>query len=318
MDEKEIVEENADLKQQNLDADQDDSLSDDPNSDLDDELSCGGLLAAERVKQELTANEVAAQLNLSVTQIKAIELDQSESLPEPTYVRGYIRSYAKLLKLDPEEVLKHYPNWSQWANLDDLPRSIDDDVVASKPLRLPTKTLAFLAMCLLGVLLYSLWHSGTLDNLLAEFAIKPVQTNVETNVKTFASTIASTTTVPSAIVEPEETSVSLDAPPITTPVTTPATTTTPSATTPELPNGNQLKLTFNDTSWVDVRDAEGNRLTFKSYVKGETVEVAAIGQLNVFIDGIAGVKAFYNGEAYDLSQHRQGSYASFVLGQADE
>ena len=84
----------------------------------------GSLLAAERKNQQQSIEDIASELNLSIAQIRAIETDQSEGLPEATYVRGYIRSYANLLGLNPDEILKSYQNsdWHKGSNLGDLPK----------------------------------------------------------------------------------------------------------------------------------------------------------------------------------------------------
>lgn len=69
---------------------------------------CGGVLSAERVKQDLSTKDVAKQLRLSNTQIEALEQDDYESLPEATIVKGFIRNYAKLLKVPAESLLDAY------------------------------------------------------------------------------------------------------------------------------------------------------------------------------------------------------------------
>ncbi|MEE9331442.1 MAG: helix-turn-helix domain-containing protein [Methylophilaceae bacterium] len=78
-------------------------------SSLDEQgLACGGVLSAARVAQKLSTQEVAKQLRLSVTQIEALELDDYGSLPEATIVKGFIRNYAKLLKISDMPLLKAY------------------------------------------------------------------------------------------------------------------------------------------------------------------------------------------------------------------
>jgi len=114
--------------------------------DLDNQTSIpregsGSLLASARKKQNKSVEEIAAELNLSITQIKTIELDQSEGLPEPTYVRGYIRSYARLLGLDAENA----------------------DEVKGKGFFTAGKVIA---MLFLLSLIAFLWFSGLLTNLL--------------------------------------------------------------------------------------------------------------------------------------------------------
>jgi len=69
---------------------------------------CGAVLRATRESQNLTIQEIATRLRLSSKQIEALEADHFTSLPEPTIVRGFIRNYAKQLKIAAEPLLEAY------------------------------------------------------------------------------------------------------------------------------------------------------------------------------------------------------------------
>jgi cytoskeleton protein RodZ len=69
---------------------------------------CGGTLAAERASQGLTVQDIAKRLRLGVKQVEAIEQDDFTALPEPTIVKGFIRNYAKLLKMPSESLIAAY------------------------------------------------------------------------------------------------------------------------------------------------------------------------------------------------------------------
>ena len=66
-------------------------------------ISPGQLLAERRQEWGLSVQEVAANLNLGIDTIEALESEDYGSLPGSTFVKGYMRSYAKLLKLDAED-----------------------------------------------------------------------------------------------------------------------------------------------------------------------------------------------------------------------
>lgn len=61
----------------------------------------GSLLASARREHGLTVEQVASQLNLAPRQVMALEEDRYAALPGMVIVRGFVRSYAKLLKIDP-------------------------------------------------------------------------------------------------------------------------------------------------------------------------------------------------------------------------
>lgn len=70
--------------------------------------SPGASLKQLRQEQELSIQEVSTQLYLEPKIIEALEADNFEQLPAATYVRGYLRSYAKLLKVSADAILDMY------------------------------------------------------------------------------------------------------------------------------------------------------------------------------------------------------------------
>lgn len=287
--------------------------------DLTPKLGSGAMLAAARKQQGRSIEEIADELNLSLTQIRSIELDQSEGLPEPTYVRGYIRSYAKLLGLDVEEVLSHYlnKNWQKSANLDDMPRGIGDGETAESSTFSPAKVIVFVLV--VGLLVF-FWMSGALTDLLNEVRTTDSQSLVENVAEDLTQNVGEPV---SSLLEPEvsteeatldqligdtESSVATELPdePIVEPTVEPVSTQT------------RVVLTFTETSWVDIRDEQQNRLAYQSYPKGETVDVSAEGALSVLIGNAKGVEMSLNGQPYDLGQHTEGVYAKFTVGDTPE
>ena len=66
----------------------------------------GRQLAQARELQNLSAADVARQLKLSLWQVEALEAGRYDRLPGAVFVRGFIRNYARLVKLDPEALLQ--------------------------------------------------------------------------------------------------------------------------------------------------------------------------------------------------------------------
>lgn len=71
-------------------------------------LSAGQTLRQAREQQQLSVAQVAQQLNLSKSLIEDLEQDRVDAKLSSTFVRGYLRSYAKLLKLPIQQVLEAY------------------------------------------------------------------------------------------------------------------------------------------------------------------------------------------------------------------
>ncbi len=68
----------------------------------------GELLKTERIKKNLTVQDIALALKLSQKIITSIEAGQSESLPAKTFIRGFVKSYAQFLKMDVDQVMRQF------------------------------------------------------------------------------------------------------------------------------------------------------------------------------------------------------------------
>lgn len=76
-------------------------------------LTPGERMQQARLALELSIDAVAARLKISAANLLALEADQYERLPGETFVRGYIRAYAKLLGIDCDAALTCYKNYLQ-------------------------------------------------------------------------------------------------------------------------------------------------------------------------------------------------------------
>ena len=70
--------------------------------------SPGARLQRAREAAKLSVNDVADSLHLSPGVVKALEADDFRSLPNATFVKGYLRSYARLLGIQGEELVRTY------------------------------------------------------------------------------------------------------------------------------------------------------------------------------------------------------------------
>ena len=77
----------------------------DAHSSEDVRPSAGSLLREGREARGLSQADLARTLNLQVRIVEALERDDDSQLPGPAFVRGYLRSYARLMGMDPEPLL---------------------------------------------------------------------------------------------------------------------------------------------------------------------------------------------------------------------
>jgi cytoskeleton protein RodZ len=83
--------------------------------------SPGRILATERERQGLEPADIAQRLHMSVSQVEALERDEYVRLPRGTFLRGFVRNYAKILGLPPDDVLKRL---AEGAPRDPAPRIV--------------------------------------------------------------------------------------------------------------------------------------------------------------------------------------------------
>ena len=78
-------------------------------TDAASSLSASGVgaeLARAREERGLALTDVAQQLKFAARQLEALEQERYEQLPGGTFVRGMVRAYARLLKIDAEPLLE--------------------------------------------------------------------------------------------------------------------------------------------------------------------------------------------------------------------
>ena len=78
------------------------------NEDAPTHLGPGGLLRAARESAGVNLRDICAQLHLDERTINALEHDDFENLPTSTFVRGYLRGYARLLGVPVGPVMEAY------------------------------------------------------------------------------------------------------------------------------------------------------------------------------------------------------------------
>lgn len=84
------------------------TLSNANSSGLGNAQRPGEYLRQLRLAQKRELNEVSRELNMAERQVTALESDDYKSLPEPTFIKGYYRAYAKLLGIDANPLIARF------------------------------------------------------------------------------------------------------------------------------------------------------------------------------------------------------------------
>jgi transcriptional regulator with XRE-family HTH domain len=79
-----------------------------PLAKLDAPLAIGARLRHERELRGLSLEEVARATRIALISLERVEADRFDDLPGEVFVRGFLRSYAKAIGVDPDEILALY------------------------------------------------------------------------------------------------------------------------------------------------------------------------------------------------------------------
>jgi len=118
-------------------------------------LSIGARLRAAREARQLGLDNVAAELKLDVAVVRALENDDRQHLPAAIFVQGYLRSYARLVGLPEQELVRDYA-----ADQGALPPLTVRRIHSKRPLlRLPSGALLrnLVLVLLLAIMLWLAW-----------------------------------------------------------------------------------------------------------------------------------------------------------------
>ncbi len=302
---------------------------------------CGGALRTEREKQGLSVQDVASKLRLSPKQIEAIEADEFTKLPEPTIVRGFIRNYAKQLKINVDPLLDAYavivPSKTQY-ELTVKPSSNMQVTNKDKP-----KAGRYLWLALAGILGLGVWlfyqnyvqkpsptaptTSGNETKLesLPQPALPAAERAVELPLPPSATELQPATALqpstqlalPPAVADSAATTLAASAP-----VAMPATSVAPIAVPAEvLPAeivpavGGEAKLEFsaNQETWVSVLDINGREVYGKTIFAGSRESLNVKLPVNVTVGNSGGTSMTFNGKTIDLAPHSRNNIAHIKL-----
>ena len=123
--------------------------------------SLGTLLREARESLGFTVADVAAQIKLAPRQIEALEADDFKSLPEAAFVRGFVRSYAKILHLDMQPLLAMLPQAKE-TTAELIPASVDMPFPGENTSQRQTLILLGAALMLAVIAVgFAVWHFTT-------------------------------------------------------------------------------------------------------------------------------------------------------------
>ena len=137
-----------------------DKVTDESLRQLDAFTTPGTLLRAAREAQGMPAREAADRLNLMPDYVAILERDDYQSLRSPTFARGYVKAYGRLLGIDEEQLLLTFDQ------LRDTGQAHQQQRVETRPLQLQRTGVGVvtgLGVLLLLVLALWWWQDERVD-----------------------------------------------------------------------------------------------------------------------------------------------------------
>ena len=304
--------------------------------------SVGALLRSAREKAGLSVGDVASRLRMGVKQVRALEEGDYSVLPQGTFLRGFVRNFAKEVGVKPEQALgvleeTHRAAVALSASAVVMPSQHNISVPPPGGELATPRARVLIAVAIACLLLTVVWwwweyvrpyraDGGRPKAVSAErFVSVPIavptpvvnavlpetadpQSNnavLPTDTQIHASSSGSAQQVVSTGVP-----VVLTANPSLPQLADPAL--APPRSAPMAGNG-LLGLTFSDKSWVEVVDGTGKTVLDRTFKSGETEEVIGRPPFSVVIGNAQATRMAYNGKEIDLAPYTRASVARMTV-----
>ena len=285
------------------------------------QISAGEQLKHLREQKNFSVQDIASRLNLEARIIDAIENNNFEMLSAATYVRGYLRSYAKILGVDPETIISSYNRGAP-----EPPEIIPEVKHATQTSSSdkPVKAFTYLVTLVLVILLVAWWQSNFIvDNMnfssndnereqeaeaayglsysfpVVEHSSLPFYRDIEATEAEISVTEDSdpevqTDTNDSAVADDEEEEYPTNV-----------------TTSNEGPDSLVLSLTMD--CWIEITDALENRIYVGLAHAGQILTLKGTAPFNMVLGVIQGVSIEFNGEPFDTKVFATTGIARFSL-----
>lgn len=308
----------------------------------------GESLRQAREIKGLSIAEVATQLNLTPQRLAQIEAGAFDKLPGPTFARGYIRAYAKLLEMDQNRLAMEF---DQFTGTDASGSSVHALGRVEEPVRYSQSILRLVSFLLLLALIGAgfLWWQDQSRPVasLADLGVEHVEVegaDGTTQVHSLAEPedqaviaaqgneqssplllpvesgeapeAASTAEQPAAEAGTAESAQEAPAAPVSDAPAAPAPASAVEPATPVAVSAGQgvLNVQFTADCWTQVTDADGKVLLSALKRSGERIELTGKAPIKLHLGFARGAQVTYNGESVDVTPHISGETARLTLG----
>lgn len=288
------------------------------------EIGVGREFNAARLARGMSIEDVARQLRLSVRQITALEEDDYDKLVSGTFLRGFVRNYAKLLQMDAAPLLQRLEQ--------SLPPTPTPTIsYQTEGIPFPSNQgggrrnliIAGVVALVLLLMVFEIYDRNE-GNKGKQPAVK-METGTGTERANVPPPASSTSGTVSSAEEAAGTEQKYEVPaplpvPAPIPAAPPARQAAPPAVAPEPDNtvvrepanvaapepaggGDVLRLIFEGESWTEIKDSGGRLLLSRINPRGTEQVLHGKPPFSLTIGNAAAVKLVYNNNQVDLAPY---------------
>jgi cytoskeleton protein RodZ len=284
-------------------------------------VSPGKMLLQARLQAALTQEQVAKELYVTVSKVKALEEDDYSRLSSDTFARGYIRAYANLVKLDVVVILTAYD-----ALIDSLQPKVtvqkQAPAVAENSHRGAWQFLAVIGVFFVALWLISVWFfdnhsddqyvvgvaassssadaisSGVSSSLAVSEISKsdalPVTSAPVASDSSSVSSISNTQVIASASVSNVASTGAISSVAVVESVIA------ESSSSAKKTSLDELSFSFREESWLEVSDSRGDVLATELQPAGSQLKLMGLAPFDVKLGNSPAVDISLNGKKMDV------------------
>lgn len=287
------------------------------------EADAGAWLRRCREEAGMSIDAVAQQLKLAPRQVKALEEGSFAELPGRTFVRGFVRNYARLLKLDPAAVVAALPSADAAPALEgpaigstarpmgELPSSGASRGTSWSRWAIP----AALAAAIVVAAVYEFMRPPETARTESKGLVKPAPADpvVPATVgKALPNPVTGAAPVGEALRSDEPARApGTDAAPAAPPLAAAAP--VPASAAPAVPGEATLVIRYKANAWTQVRDASGQTILVTNGQPDGTETVHGKPPLDLIIGNAAEASVTWRGQPVDLAPHTRANVVRMRL-----
>ena len=266
-------------------------------------------LARAREAAGMSLEDAARQLKFAPRQLEALEAGELERLPGGTFVRGMLRSYARLLRLDAEPLLAQISARVAPPDAERLAQRYRQPVPFSNGARRSNLVYVALSLTLLGVvaavaLEWRQERAGTPRMAFVSAAQQPAE----------PPRVAQASAAPAPRVQaPQVPAKQVQAPQVVTAKQLPVPAPARAADEPAAAGQGRIVLQFDGESWVEIHSGTGKLLVAHLHPPGSERVVVGVPPFEVVIGNAQQVRLIYNDKPVDLIPHVKVEVARLTL-----